>query len=346
MKKHFIIPIAFLFLGCSIIAKPVENGDLISSVWCGYYNSNEVPDFNNNSFSQFKIDKNFISIKSGNYSIETGKPIQSIAGSYKITKTLQSTPEEFQVFIVDALTDDSVERVLRLKKKNENIYISEPKLWEIGMDINALNYKEYLYSETYVDLSAVDPVILDPSEVVLFDTFLEKMTGGKDVETWELSPIAGKMGGPALGIIGMSVGSKVTIYKECVKNLDGTPKIDKNGQRIWGYAHGKTIEKPHNAHDYAIYYTPIPEDEEEDIENKYGIYWFQGNWLFKNRRIEIPVMVHESKGINRAYSGVVNGLLSTKPWDSYFHWDYLDKYSLDAIMEANNFINRTTPIQQ
>ena len=343
MKKYGIVPLIYLFLGCSVIAKPVEKGESTPYAWHGYYNSNEIPDFNNNSFSQFKIDENFISIKSGNYSIETGEPIQTIAGSYKITKTIINTPEEYQVFIIDALTDNIVERVIRLKKKNGKVFISEPALWEIEMDINALNYKEYLYSKTYIDLSAVNPNTLDPSEVVLFDTFLEKMTGGKDVETWELSPIAGKMGGPALGIIGMSVGSKVTIYKECVKNPDGTPKIDKNGQRIWGYAHGKTIEKPHNAHDYAIYYTPIPVI---DSENKYGIYWFQGNWLFKNRRIEIPVMIHESKGINRAYSGVVNGLLSTKPWDPYFHWDYLDKSSLDTIMEHNNFIDRTIPIQQ
>ena len=342
MKKYFIIPMMFLFLGCSIIAKPVENGELTASAWYGYYNSAEVPDFNNTAFFQFKIDENFINIKSGNYSLETGEPLQTTAGVYKITKTLKDTPEEYQVLIIDALADSPVERILGLKRIDTDIFISDPKLWEEDMDTTTLNYKDYLYSETYIDLLTVNPVTLDPSEVVLFDTFLEKMTGGKDSETWELSPIASKIAGPTLGIIGMAVGSKVTIYKECVKNPDGTPKIDKNGQRIWGYAHGKTIEKPHNPHDYAIYYTPIPT---EDKENKYGIYWFQGNWVFKNRRIEIPVMVHESKGINRAYSGVVNGLLSTKPWDPEYHWGYLDTSSLDTIMNNNNFINRTTPIE-
>ena len=344
MKKYFIIPALFLFLGCSVIAKRVENGELTASAWHGYYNSNEKPDFNNTAFSQFKIDENFISIKSGNYSLETGEPIQTIAGSYKITKTLKNTSEEYQVLIIDALADNSVERILGLKHTRTGVFISEPAFWE-DMDTTILDYKDYLYSETYVDLLAVDPNTLDPSEVVLFDTFLEKMTGGKDFETWELSPIAGKMAGPTLGLIGMSVGSKVTIYKECVKNADGTPKIDKNGQKIWGYAHGKTIEKPHNKHDYAIYYTPIPEDQVEDTENKYGIYWFQGNWVFGKRRIEIPVMIHESKGINRAYSGVVNGLLSTKPWNAEEYWGYLDTSSLDTIMNNNNFINRTTPIE-
>ena len=341
MKKYFIIPTLFLFLGCSVIAKPVENGELTASAWHGYYNSNEVPDFNNNAFNQFKIDGNFISIKSGNYSLETGEPTQTIASSYKITKTLKNTPEEYQILIKDALADNPVERIFALKKRRANILISEPTLWEEDMDTNSLNYKDYLYSETYVDLVEVDPATLNPDTTILFDTFLEKMTGGKDFETWELSPIASKIAGPTLGIIGMAVGSKVTIYKECVKNPDGTPKIDKNGQKIWGYAHGKTIEKPHNDHDYAIYYTPIPV---ADPEKKYGIYWFQGNWVFKNRRIEIPVMVHESKGINRAYSGVVNGLLSTKPWDAEEHWLYLENSSLDTIMKNNNFINRTTPI--
>ncbi len=617
MKKYFIIPMMFLFLGCSIIAKPVENGELTATAWYGYYNSAEVPDFNNTAFSQFKIDENFINIKSGNYSLETGEPLQTTAGVYKITKTLKDTPEEYQVLIIDALADSPVERILGLKRIDTDIFISDPKLWEEDMDTTTLNYKDYLYSETYIDLLGVDPdrltpgydptdynklwkdrvsgeiagvssfdndatlsydkgtytfvsaselgkaiykkdeldkevyygviageditislnrtktgvtdsstinwsVIIDITTIPLdynklwkervsdktagvssfdnnatlsydgetytfvssmdigkaiykkdeldkevyygivaeeiitdflsitrigvansvnidwtdliniiipnydklwrnrvsgkiagvssFDndailshggktyafvsstdigkaiykkdnlfygvlakenfattlrmtktgvekatdidwmnvknitipTFLEKMTGGKDSETWELSPIASKIAGPTLGIIGMAVGSKVTIYKECVKNPDGTPKIDKNGQRIWGYAHGKTIEKPHNPHDYAIYYTPIPT---EDKENKYGIYWFQGNWVFKNRRIEIPVMVHESKGINRAYSGVVNGLLSTKPWDPEYHWGYLDTSSLDTIMNNNNFINRTTPIE-
>ena len=55
-------------------------------------------------------------------------------------------------------------------------------------------------------------------------------------------------------------------------------------------------------------------------------------------------MVHESKGINRAYSGVVNGITSTKPWDAEEDWIYLDKSSLDTILKYNNFIERQTKI--
>ena len=343
MKKYFLIPLIYMFVGCSIIAKPIENGDLIPSIWHGYYNSTVTPNFDNISFSQFKIDENFINIKSGNYSSETGDPIQSITGSYKITKTLKNSPEEYQVLIVDALADNPVVRLFALKKRSyTETCISKPVLWEENLRTITLDYQKYLHTETYSELVTVNPNTLTPNAEILFDTFLEKMTGGKDSETWQLSPIASKIAGPTLGIIGMSVGSKVTIYKECVKNSDGTPKIDKNGQKIWGYAHGKTIEKPHNDHDYAIYYTPIPV---VDSENKYGIYWFQGNWVFKNRRIEIPVMIHESKGINRAYSGVVNGLLSTKPWNPEHHWGYLATSSLDTILKNNNFIERSTPIK-
>ena len=180
---------------------------------------------------------------------------------------------------------------------------------------------------------------------ILESSFLEKMTGGKDKETWELTPVAGKISMNLLGMVGLDVGSTVTLYKECVKNPDGTPKLDK-GNKIWGYAHGKEIalfpwQKP-KPYDYAIYYTPIPT---ADSENKYGIYWFQGNSLFGNRAIEIPVMIHESKGINNAFSGVVNGFIATKPWDAEEHWIYLDKYSLDTIMKNNNILERQTPIE-
>ena len=346
MKTYFILPALFLFLGCSLIAKPVEEGELTPSTWYGYYNFNEVPDFNNLSFFQFKIEESFISIKSGNYSLETGEPQQTSASIYKITKILKDTPEEYQVLIVDTLTDSPVERILGLKRIDTDIFISEPVLWEEDINKRSLNYKDYLFSETYVDQPSVDPMILDPSEVVLFDTFLEKMTGGKDKETWELTPIVKEIAGSTLKIIGMDVGSKITIFKECVKNADGTPYEDKNKQKVWGYAHGKEIalfpwQKP-KPYDYAIYYTPIPT---ADSENKYGIYWFQGNSLFGNRAIEIPVMIHESKGINNAFSGVVNGFTATKPWDAEEHWIYLDKYSLDTIMKNNNFIKRSTPIE-
>ena len=621
MKKYFIIPSLFLFLGCSLIAKPIENGESTTSTWQGYYNYNEVPTFNRLSYNQFKIDENFISIKSGSYSLETGEPLQTSASVYKITRTLKDIPEEYQVLIVDVLTDSPVERILGLKKINSDISISEPVLWEEDMDMMTLRYSNYLYTETYVDQPSVDPQMLKPKDdawkdrvsgeqagvssfdndatlsydgetytfvsspedgrgiykkddlfygvladkdfittlsmtktgvrdsstiiwidiknittipldynqlwkdrvsgkvagvssfddkadltyegkTYIFDssadigkaiykkdslyygvvanddftttlsmsikgiddsatinweniknittatpepeldynqlwidrvsskiagvssfddkadltyegtykfissteigrgiykkdslyygvvaeedftttlsmtktgitdstkidwidvknitiatpapepTFLEKMTGGKDKEIWELTPIVKEIAGSTLKIIGMDVGSRITIFKECEKNADGTPKIDKNGQKIWGYAHGKEIalfpwSKP-DPYDYAIYYEPIPEDQVEDTENKYGIYWFQGNGLFGNRKIEIPVMVHESKGINNAFSGVVNGLLSTKPWDAEEHWLYLENSSLDTIMKNNNFIKRSTPIE-
>ena len=343
MKKHFILPALFLFLGCSLIAKPVEEGELTPSTWYGYYNFNEVPDFNNLSFFQFKIEESFISIKSGNYSLETGEPQQTSASIYKITKILKDTPEEYQVLIVDTLTDSPVERILGLKRIDTDIFISEPVLWEEDINKRSLNYKDYLFSETYVDQPSVDPMILDPSEVVLFDTFLEKMTGGKDKETWELTPVAGKISMNLLGMVGLDVGSTVTLYKECVKNPDGTPKLDK-GNKIWGYAHGKTMGWKPKPYDYAIYYKPIPT---ADSENKYGIYWFQGMNIYPlgGRKIEIPVMIHESKGINNAFSGVVNGFSATKPWDAEEHWIYLDKYSLDTIMKNNNILERQTPIE-
>ena len=204
MKKHFLIPAMFLFLGCSIIATPIENGDVIPSTWHGYYNSSATPNFDNISFSQFKIDENFINIKSGNYSSETGEPLQNTAGSYKITKTLKNTPEEYQVLIVDALADNPVERIFGLKKKSHTeTYISEPVFWEDEEQDFTLDFQDYLYSDTYVDLSPVDPSTLDPSEVVLFDTFLEKMTGGKAEETWVLTPVAGSISMGFLKIIGI-----------------------------------------------------------------------------------------------------------------------------------------------
>ena len=334
MKKYILIPAMFLFLNCSLIAKPVENGDLIPSIWHGYYNSTETPSFEKISFYQFKIDENFINIKSGNYSSTTGKPQQNTAGSYKITKTLKNSPEEYQVLIIDALADNPVERIFGLKKNaHAKICVLEPVLWKGELKKSNYDYQKYLHTENYEELVAVNPDILTPDTEILFDTFLERFTGGKDSDTWVLTEVAANVSLGLLSMVGMSVGTEIVFFKECEKNPNGTPKLDQ-GNTIWGYAHGTKKS-------YPLYYTPIPI---ADKENKYGIYWFQGNWIFKNRRIEIPVMIHESKGINRAYSGVVNGIGSTKPWDPEKDWLYLEKYSLDTILKNNNIIARKTAI--
>ena len=335
MKKYFIIPMMFLFLGCSVIAKPIENGESTSTIWHGYYNSNEVPDFDNLSFSQFKIDKNFINIKSGNFSTTTGEPLQNATGVYKIIKTLKDTSEEYQVLIIDALADNPVERILGLKKNAFVTSISEPVLWEEGMDTTDLNYKDYLYSDTYVDLSSVRPDTLTPDTTVLFDTFLEKLTAGKDSDIWVLTPVAKNLSLGLLGLVGMNVGTEIILFKECEKDTDGNPKLD-NGQKIWGYARGKRKN-------YPLYYTPIPV---ADRQNKYGVFWFQGMNIFPlgGRRIEIPVMIHESKGINNIFAGTVNGIGSTADWDAKKHWLWLEKKSLDGLLSEHNILARKAPV--
>lgn len=126
---------------------------------------------------------------------------------------------------------------------------------------SAIPWELATLSSTIPDHPSYPPITIAPDT----DTrpFLVKMTDDKPMERYFLTSVAVTASEGMLGLVGMGVGSELEIFKECVKNEDGTPLIVQ-GQKVFGYAYGK--EK------YPLFYTPI----DDPGKNRYGTYWFNG----------------------------------------------------------------------
>ncbi|MGL4677698.1 MAG: hypothetical protein ACRCWI_08580 [Brevinema sp.] len=323
-RYSYLIFALITFGGCSFLATSLQNSTLDLTEWDGYY-APKNPSETDFLRDYYKIESNYIKIKHITFNLETGNPVVQGGSVYYIKEFIKQDANGFQAWVQNSIAETDRALFFSMQKELDCIRLIAPSLIEDISDEVLINKSSaYIYSLDNPIIEPITPPIIDPDPDPdpNIDHFLNKITNNKEYEFWNLTATANDQSKGLLKLIGMSAKSKVVIFKESLKDKSGQETLYK-GSAIYGYAYKDKdpIKKP----SYPLHYTPK--------NDKYGIYWFKGNWVVGNKDVYLPIMIYQ----DYIFGGQVkmNGATVTET-----DWEFFD-VPISCLLQYNNILIRS-----